>query len=249
MVLRSNAWYEGLVSSKEDEVLRQPEGGTGDPPKEMLDRSAARHSDRRVSSLINIPLWEKAKWTSTAYIWSNWREEEPWIALAFQNKDAGMAIFRELIAKIGKRDEMDRLRVSIITGIQKESPFAYSVLISSNLVLAKDATRPQEVVSVFRINRMGPRNSFSIDTFKARLENTQKYLLLPAYGPDPNGKYTPFVELSIEKNSIRICPAWQIGEHDIDSMGISPDDEPIIPPDVVDAPILRLIERRKQRKL
>jgi hypothetical protein len=56
-----------------------------------------------------------------------------------------------------------------------------------------------------------------------------------------------FGDLTIVKNAIRIAPAWQVGENDIDSMAIMHGDDPIIPHDLADVPVLGLLERRKRR--
>jgi len=56
-----------------------------------------------------------------------------------------------------------------------------------------------------------------------------------------------FGDLAIMKETIQIKPAWQVGENDIDSTAIRPGDNPIIPPDATDAPVLKLFDRRKRR--
>jgi hypothetical protein len=66
--------------------------------------------------------------------------------------------------------------------------------------------------------------------------------------PDVSAKPEPFFDLPIRKRSIRICSAWQIGENDPDSVAIDQQEEPVIPPEIKDPPILRLLDRRKRKK-
>ena len=89
----------------------------------------------------------------------------------------------------------------------------------------------------------------NLKTFEARFTRSKRYAILPAQMPNPQTDAQAFGDLAIWKDSVRISPAWQIGENDIDNTAIGPEDDPIIPPDIVDAPILRLIDRRKRRSI
>jgi hypothetical protein len=51
-------------------------------------------------------------------------DEPAGLGLIFKDGVAGRAIFEELRKKLGSNDEDDRLRISIITGIDKEDPAA-----------------------------------------------------------------------------------------------------------------------------
>jgi hypothetical protein len=53
--------------------------------------------------------------------------------------------------------------------------------------------------------------------------------------------------LEVQKRQVRICPAWQIGEHNLDGVGILPDDTPIVPEGDPDPPVLRLLEQKRTR--
>ena len=57
-----------------------------------------------------------------------------------------------------------------------------------------------------------------------------------------------FRDLTILKRPLVVRPAWQIGEHDPDFVALAPDDDPIIPPDVIDAPVLSALKRMRDRK-
>jgi hypothetical protein len=246
-VRREIPWHEGLFRTEKGEIVAEPTTGVGNPPKELLDRSLTKHSDRRVFSLINMPLWDRAKWFATLYIWSENPDAEPFLALAFADSDSGQAIFREWRTKLGKIDDRERLRVSIITGIDKAHPPSYKVVIGSNLRVPKDSSGVREFVVISRINRMRPQDSKNLETFRARYERVRRYGILPAFLPEINAEPELFFDLSIKKQSIRICPAWEIGENDPDSVAIDPKDDVVVPPEVKEAPILRLLDRRRRQ--
>jgi hypothetical protein len=200
-----------------------------------------------VLSIINIPLWDKAKWGGVIYIWSSDPDKEPAIGLGFADGMTGKAIFRELLEKLGPTDIENRLRVSIITGVDKANPSKYSVVIGSNIPAKEEQSDSREFISVSRVHQMDNTDPANLKMFETRFSRSKRYAILPAQMPNKGIDGQAFGDLAIWKDSVRISPAWQIGENDIDSAAIGPDDDPVIPPDVVDAPILRLIDRRKRR--
>lgn len=245
-VHRESPWHQGLLKSEEEKIGAEPIYGVGDPPKELLDRSAIKHTERKVLSLINMALWDKAKWLGTLYLWTENLDDEPLLALAFADSDSGKAIFREWRAKLGGVDDREQLRLSIVTGIDRAHPFSYRVVVGCPTPTDRSGVR--EFVMISRIHRMDPQDSKNLEAFRIRYERLQRYTILPAFMPDVSAKPEPFFDLTIRKRSIRICSAWQIGENDPDSVAIDPKEEAVIPAEVKDPPILRLLDRRKRKK-
>jgi hypothetical protein len=248
IVRRIMPWNDGLPPSNRDTSARALIMGIGDPPKDLLDRSSLKHSARMISSVINIPLWDKAGWGGVFYIVAMYDlDEPPGLGLIFKDGVAGRSIFEELRKKLGSKDTDDRLRISIITGIDKEDPTAYELVVGTNLP-ASDAERgPREIVFVSRVHRMDKPNPLNLKRFEDQVTRTKRYGVFPVQAPTREKDMEMFGDLAIMKKTIRIAPAWQVGENDIDSMAIRPDDNPIIPPETVDAPVLRLLDRRKRR--
>jgi hypothetical protein len=242
---RAVPWHEGLIPQKAPETYKNRDMDPGAPPKELYDRSSLKHSGRQVSSVINQALWNKAKWKAVAYVWSIDPDEPPYIALAFQNGDAGKAIFRELIEKLGSDDKQNRLRISIITGLNKAFPNKYGVVIGSNLPDDSEFERGREIVSISRVHHMDNTNPMNLRMFQERFERAGKFWLMAAYWPKEQAQPILYDTTIISKNSIRIAPAWQLGDNDLDSTAIGAEDDPIIPTTVLNAPVLRLLERRK----
>jgi hypothetical protein len=201
-----------------------------------------------VSSIINIPLWDRASWGGVFYIVARYDlDEPPGLGLIFKNGDAGRSIFEELQKKLGSKDPDDRLRISIITGIDKQDPTAYDVVVGTNLP-GSDAERgPREIVSVSRIHRMDKPDPLNLRRFEEQVTRTKLYGVFPVQARAGGREMEMFGDLAIMKDTIRIAPAWQVGENDIDCVAIMPDDDPIIPPDLADVPVLRLLDRRKRR--
>ena len=245
---RTEMWnYEmSEVGAVVGETVR-PTPGKGEPPSELRDVKEIRHRDRKVVSVVNVDLWNRARWVGTGYIMSPDSDDPPFLLLLYENQQAAMYIFSGWKEEVGPEDKDEKLRVSIITGISRENPAAYRVVIGANPNYSALDQRSQ-VVIVSRVNEMKPKDSSNLDGFVEAYDKKKRYILVPAE-PGPNGIGWWAPELGIKKSELNIRPAWEIGEHDPDRVGINPDDDVIIPEGVANVPVLNVLERKeKQRK-
>lgn len=212
--------------------------GTGEAAVKF-DPEAGGHADRRVMSPIDIPLWDRAKWRATGFGWGE--GEPPILMLAFHDFEAGKAIFRSWYERYGASDKSDALRVSIVRGIARDDPHAYTVMLSSEL---DGASIPGSMFYLSnRINRMKPTDSKNLDTFLTAYARAGCYLLAPMPFRAADGFQTIDTELAIAKRKLVVRDAWTISENDLEVPCIDPDETPLIPDGVDDAPILRTLER------
>ncbi len=241
---REEAWNQSL--GQEQPSSRPPTWGSGDPPPALFEEDHLKHRDRKVFSLINIELWNKAGWTATAFITSDRPDEPPYLALVFKDREAAASIFAGWRNEIGKQDSGEKLRVSMLTGIDRENPSAYRVIIGINPDLSTVRPGGQAIV-VSRIHTMHPNDSSNLDRFLASYKQRARYILLPAQA-GPNNSFVWAPELGILKHELVVRPAYQIGENDPDVCAIDADDKVIIPDGVREAPILRTMERIRGRR-
>ena len=73
------------------------------------------------------------------------------------------------------------------------------------------------------------------------LRRYNSYKLFPAKMCSDGKNMEPLFDTYIVKTKIEIRHAWEIGEHDIDSVIIRNDDKPIIPKDVKEPPVFKLL--------
>lgn len=217
--------------------------GDGPPPTDLLDRERLKHTDRRVLSPIDVPLWDRAQWKGTAFVWSEITDEPPMLAIGFEDGEAGQAIFRAWKDRWGSADIDNRIRVTIITGLSERSPAMYSVVIGPYLrQLMSDGNKT--VMSISRINRMTPETSKNLDTFIAAYKRTGSFFLTPIWiDTGRNVVGFPSVQLAIAKQHLEIREAWQIGENDPDISALHEDDDPIIPVGVSDPPVNKALRK------
>ena len=244
---RTEAWnYEMAgVRTAVAETVR-PTPGKGELPAELRDVEQIKHRDRKVVSLVNVDLWNKARWVGTGYITSEDPKAPPFLLFVYENSQAAMYIFSGWKEEVGPEDKDDRLRVSIIIGISRKHPAAYRVVISANPnYSALDKITQMLIVS--RVNQMSPEDSSNLDRFLKDYNKKKRYILVPAE-LGPNGIAGWESKLGIEKSELNIRPAWEIGEHDADRVGINADDDVIIPEGVADVPVLSVLEDKRKRR-
>ena len=119
------------------------------------------------------------------------------------------------------------------------------MVIGSNLPDDGEFERGREIVSISRVHHMDNTNPMNLRMFQERFERTGKFWLMAAHWREGQAQPILYDTTMITKSSIRIAPAWQLGDNDLDSAAIGLEDDPIIPTTVLDAPVLRLLERRK----
>lgn len=248
---RTNAWNNETVQNTPEErattVLPNP--GQGEPPPELKSVEHLKHRERRIFSLLNVHLWNNAGWNATGFAVIPNVYAPPLLTLLFKNGEAGRKIFEQWRNEIGSEDTQERLRVSIITEIDRDNPMAYRVLIGANPDWSETADQKgSQLILMSRINTMNPTDSKNLDRFLAAFNRMGFYLFTPGYVSEDGSSAEFFTELGILKSQLWVRPAWQIGEHDLDVCGLQPNDKVIIPKDVKDPPVVRALERLRKLK-
>lgn len=240
-ILRSLPWDSSLPKAKPaTKPLTDLKPGNGNPPEELTDSESLSHKDIKVQDLIKIRLWNRTLWRGTGYaLYPNGDVE---LTLLFENEQAAEAIFADLENEIGSEDIKDRLRISIIRGIDRKNPAHYRVCISENFTFHSNKT----VHMIARKNTMTPSTSENLDRFLSVFDERKSYFLSYASVKNEriiNNSLTK--KKSIRKFHINVLDAWTIGPNDIEVMAIHSDDDPLIPEGVSNAPIIDSLKRMR----
>lgn len=202
------------------------------------------HKKIKAETIINTELWDNAKWKAFGFFSS---QQIPFgLLLSFENIDFGKKIFKEWIDKYGKIDKNETISITIIKGINKNNPYWYKVLVSKNIDKSSLADG-QFITMSSRFHKMEPKNSTNLDNLIRGYQVFNKFILIPAH-VNKDFKITPILELGILKTELKIKNAWEIGIHDFERVVITEEDNPIIPDNVIDAPILEVLKGKKEFK-
>ncbi|KAB1159468.1 hypothetical protein F7018_03915 [Tenacibaculum aiptasiae] len=207
--------------------------------------NSVTHQNFKAQTVIDAELWDKAKWKGFGFLKlpSN---NTLGIVLAFQNEDAGKKIFENWINEYGAIDTNDEICITIIKGIRKKNPYWYKILINKFMDI-DNMKEGQFISSSSRFHMMEPKNDINLKNLIKGFEFFNNYTLIPAF-IDKNYDMKPFFELGIQKSKLKIIDAWKIGIHNPERVVITDDDEPIIPSNIDNAPILELLKEKRNKK-
>jgi hypothetical protein len=195
-------------------------------------------------SVIDPRLWDKAEWKGAAFLHHPTGEEPSILALAFKDIEAAGQIFSEWSRQLGKRDEKDTLRVTIVRGFLKSNPAAYRVVVGSNPEASQESEGTFFILSN-RSRTMEPRTSENLVEFLKKNLRFGYYFfgyakLVESASGQPG--WEPQFDHLIGKQKLYVREAWTIGRNDPDAMGIQPDDDPILPTDNPNPPVVELMD-------
>lgn len=216
-----------------------PEQSDGD--KETLPgRAFLKHREIVIHSPINWRVWERAIWDSTGIVVDTERKSNfsPGLILVFKDYVSGKKIFKGWRKRFGEADDDELLDVTIILGINKVYPAAYRIVITSRLI---ETGGDDKSIQFARTLDMEPIDGTrkNLDTFIEEFKDLGHFYLMP--GARKSGSLNFDEDLSIKKCALKIINAWEIGSKDGARIGVQPTDNPIIPTEQKDAPVLELL--------
>ena len=231
-------------SNGEEAILNQPKYGVGEPPEELRNPGRLKHSERRVLSVIETDLWDAANWRGVAV--GSSPGHPPFMALLFDNKEAAHRIFLNWQERVGREDAEEIIRVSIVTGMDREHPSSYVTTISSNIErMLKNETGLIQAVVIVRGKRMDNPDPKNLEMLLSAYRTFGCYFLAPAVLDSDTKPPQVLTDLAILKRELIVRRAWEIGDNDPDMIAIGPDDDPIIPEGMTDPPVARTLQRHR----
>lgn len=220
----------------------------GDDTSYVREEAKGVQATNIITSLIDKPVWDNAKWRGCAYkVYVN-HEMPPIMMFMYKDIQYGKQIFEAWEEDFNKREL--NIRISILTGIDKDHPTWYKVLVTpemNNLTLNENQ---RFVMTTSRFRLMEATTDKNLKMFREAYERF-KYAGITAVEIDANnqmssepGKRYPKV---IPIRNVRFLEAWTICEHDMEMAAIQATDHPVIPQEhLTDAPVLKVLEKKRQ---
>jgi hypothetical protein len=174
------------------------------------------HNNKKVLSLINMDLWNNAKW--------NWFGnflhpiKKFWIVLFFQNKEYAKKIIKEWFDKMWNEDKDNLLRITIIKWIDEKNPYHYRVSISSNF--KKDIENDWFFQIISRHHTMTPNSPQNLNNLEWMYSSFKEFILHFWFIDLKTWKQELFEEIWIKKKELIIKNACNIKENDPDIVAI-----------------------------
>ncbi|PLK22350.1 hypothetical protein C0V72_15400 [Porphyrobacter sp. TH134] len=232
-----------IRETAEPEIETSPKYGEGDPPDDFAKPEEMKHTDRTVLSPIQMDLWNKAGWYGTAFmIHPQW--PGPLLALHFRDADAARRIFEDWRERWGRVGSDENVRLSIVTGVSKREPFAYSMHVGP-VFRTSLVEKGKTFLSLSRYMRLNPTTPDNLNNFLAAYDQAGEFGLAPAITPVGQKFPVPLYDLIQPRRRLEVRPAWTIEDHDPDLSVLQDDDDPFIPEDQIDPPVRRAMARIK----
>ena len=139
-------------------------------------------------------------------------------------------IFEDWIRDIGTVDAYDKISIRIIKGIDRYHPYWYRVVVGQSNFPYSQTKNAQIIAMPVRMHTMQLNSDANLKLFERELQIFKCFSMCPSY------------------SSIKICDACDVSENDwLAESGLLPTDEPIIPTGKENAPILSMIQRKRQK--
>lgn len=161
-----------------------------------------------ISSIIDLELWDKAKWKGIAFASDPSLKTPPIIGFVFENEKYGNKIFSNLKTRFGDIDEKEEIRLSLINKISETNPQYYKVHLGTDFdviseKLKENGLEPTDsyFMSITRIHEMNPqKDSTNLEVFKHAYSYAKKYYITNVN--IENGQPVPNFKNMIEKTKI-----------------------------------------------
>ena len=220
----------------------EPRGGSATEGEPASGVDAARHRDMKVLSVLNLPLWDAARWRGLAYPFARVPADVPEMFFLFEDIDAGRKIFRGWLRRFGAVDRDDTIRLTLVTGVDRAHPDWYQLVVGyRDADVLKSGAKLLGFSS--RIQEMNPSDGRNLGQFLERYRQLGRYRIAPLEMPEhPNTGGALQANppgLSIEKRLLKIVPAWKIGPDDFLRMSLPGVVNPVVPSGVNDPPFHR----------
>lgn len=215
-------------------------------------QAKGKQAETQITSLIDISLWDKARWKGCGYLILPDFTEPAILLFLFENFKVGKQIFDQW--KSDRLNDNLNLKMYFIKGVNTDHPSWYKVLLTPEITIQESDKKQNEsrhVICASRFHLMQTTDSSNIDLFEKNVAKFNIFGLTAAeFDTDINkvirtqGKHLDYF---IPIKNFEFIEAWTIGEHDVASVVILPDDNPIIPPDhMYDAPIINLMKKKEK---
>jgi tetratricopeptide (TPR) repeat protein len=238
-VRRSEEWdAQARIAEPHQQRQRVPSGARSEATPTSWDSETIKHTDIETVSLIRESFWNRAGWHGTVYLTDPEGTDPPLLGLVFRNPSVAEQIFSQWREELGVRDAEEQLRILIVRRIDRTHPHAYRVVIGAQP--SKIGGKATRWSMMSRLCRMDPDTDENLERFLRAYATAGEYVLVPALRTEEDPVPSPLPG-HLFKRELHVREAWEIGMNEPDAVGIDPDEEPIIPEDQKDAPVIELI--------
>lgn len=191
-----------------------------------IDFNNISHKNIYSNQLINVPLWDAAKWSGMLYLYFP-SYEQIYIGFVYNNEEVGLKIFEDLIKKYKHDDENGEINISFIKGVDRNKIYDYRVAIAGRVDAPKRNSKNMLICQTTRFHHMNCTTNKSLKILEDFISKngSNNIYIVPTLD---NGKKIDF-EKRIKVKNIKIINAYELKLSDFEHVVLTPECEIIIP--------------------
>ena len=197
----------------------------------------------------NMQWWNECGWSGLGFLYDQYFQKPPILALLFKDITKGKRIINELRQMSSSANS--GFEVQLIKGVDKDHASWYRVCLTPKVPDSSNG-EGRYVTVMCRKHLMTPNNSQNLDAFEREYKKYGKCRLLALAFDDSKGVVGEVnLRESFEFDSVIIVDAWRVSIKDSCRYAFEWDDNPIIPAsEAQSAPVLELLAtlREVQKK-
>lgn len=207
------------------------------------------HQHIKTLSVINEHLWEGHVWRGFAFAVdpNPHTIHSPTLYLMFDDRQTAIDIFKEWKERFGDKAG-EKIKISILKGIDAGNPHWYKGLIGTNIKKG-EMKNGNTVIFMTKISTMTPTNPRNLEGFLESYSRFGYFTLAPFFIDLKMGKPEPLNEWGFVMNELSVKNAWEVGVNDVEMTAVAVTDNPIIPKDVTNAPVLEVLSMKHAREV
>jgi tetratricopeptide (TPR) repeat protein len=207
------------------------------------------HQHIKTLSVINEHLWEGPVWRGFAFAVdpNPHTIQSPTLYLMFDNRQTAIDIFKEWKERFGDKAG-EKIKICILKGIDAGNPYWYKGLISSNIKKEEMKNR-NRIISMTKISTMTPINPRNLEGFLESYSRFGYFKLAPFFIDIKTGKPEPLDEWGFLMKELSVRNAWEVGVNDMEMTAIVATDNPVIPKEITNAPVLEVLKIKRTREV
>lgn len=216
--------------------------------------ASSRHTSSQQNMSVytiseNMQWWNESGWSGLGFLYDQYFQKPPILALLFKDITKGKRIINEL--RQMSSPTHSGFEVQLIKGVDKDHPSWYRVCLTPKVPDSSNG-EGRYVTVMCRKHLMTPNNSQNLDAFEREYKKYGKCRLLALAFDDSKGVVGEVnLRESFEFDSVIIVDAWRVSIKDSCRYAFEWDDNPIIPAsEAQSAPVLELLAtlREVQKK-
>gem|GEM_PF-3612146 len=255
-IIADSKAYTPLISNSLHKNIKQKENSNSSEVKDFkvhygtpgqFDPESINYNEIVMDDLINIPLWDKAKWKGMMFLISHEPNVPPILAPVFSDKISSITIFKKWTSAFGNIDSGNKISCCLIKGVDKDNPTFYKFAFSPNMNKTY-SSKAKYQIAPNRFRLMESKDNKPLNCFLDRIKITGNcYFLIPAIMESETSKPEILYDYAIRKYHLEVKNAWEIGKENWWAFAILSDDKPIIPPMISKAPVIELLELKRKK--